>query len=204
MATPSLVLGSSSPYRAELLTRLGIPFTQESPDIDEASFDDRFDEMSAKDFALLLAREKAGALANSGGERWILCADQVGVLDDRGARTLLRKPGGYQKCVDQLMMLSGKTHQLFNGIVLLSEASGAIEESVDVQQLLMREFTVEEAENYVANYAPLDCAGGYRIEDAGISLFERIRSEDYTGIIGLPLLNVSRMLREVGLLPHSG
>lgn len=200
MPSRPLVLGSSSRYRAELLRRLGVPFTQASPDVDEAAYDGQFSELSAEDFALLLARAKATALALDGGDRWLLCADQVGVLEVDGERTLLRKPGTPEACVEQLMRLSGHTHQLVNGIVLRSERDGTELFEIDVQQLTMRAFDRAEAEAYVALRAPLDCAGGYRIEDEGIRLFERIESSDYTGIIGLPLIATARLFREAGLL----
>ena len=196
----SLVLGSSSRYRAELLTRLGVPFDRASPDVDEASFDGQFTELAAEDFALLLAREKASALWRNGGDRWLLCADQVGVLETGGKRILLRKPGTPEACVDQLVELSGRTHQLVNGIVLRFERDGTEYVEVDVQTLTMRAFDRAEAEAYVSLRSPLDCAGGYRIEDEGIRLFESIDSRDYTGIIGLPLIATARLFRKAGLL----
>ncbi len=202
LSSPSspLVLGSSSRYRAELLTRLGVPFTQTSPNVNELSYDDRFAEIPAEDFALLLARAKATALIQRDGDRWLLCADQVGVLEVDGERVLLRKPGTPEACVDQLMELSGRTHRLVNGIVLHSEIDGKELTAIDVQTLTMRAFDRAEAEAYVALRSPLDCAGGYRIEDEGIRLFESIDSRDYTGIIGLPLIATARLFREAGLL----
>ncbi len=200
MPAPDLVLGSSSRYRAELLTRLGYPFTQESPNVDEGSYDDRFHRLSGADFALELARAKAAALRQSGGDRWLLCADQVGVVEVEGQRILLRKPETPERCVDQLMQLAGRTHQLINGIVLLSERDGTEHTAIDIQELSMRSFERGEAEEYVALRSPLDSAGGYRIEDEGIRLFERIASSDYTGIIGLPLLATADLFRRVGLL----
>lgn len=195
-----LVLGSSSRYRAELLGRLGVPFEQRSPDVDERQYDALFDELPTDEFALHLARAKAEALRQPGGGRWILCADQVGVLDLPGKRTLLSKPGTHLRCVEQLMTLSGRVHELVNGIVLMEEDTGEFLSAVDIQVMTMRDFDRSEAEQYVAECEPLDCAGGYRIEDAGIRLFESIDSSDYTGIIGLPLLCTAELLRDAGLL----
>ncbi|QDV09812.1 Maf-like protein YceF [Planctomycetes bacterium Poly30] len=194
------MLGSSSRYRAELLARLGVPFTQESPDVDEESYDVHFPSMSAEDFALTLARAKVAALRRQGGDRWLLCADQVGVLETGGERILLRKPGTPERCVEQLLRLAGRTHRLVNGVVLLSERDGTEYTAIDVQQLEMRPFERTEAEAYVELRAPLDSAGGYRIEDEGIRLFERIVSSDYTGIIGLPLIATARLFRQAGQL----
>ncbi|MEM6675738.1 MAG: Maf family protein [Planctomycetota bacterium] len=199
--SPTLVLGSTSRYRAELLRRLGVPFEQEAPDVDERSFDARFETSSDEEFALMLANAKADSVVREGGERWILCADQIGVLEEpTGTRRLLSKPGTPDRGVEQLLGLAGRTHALVNGIVLASEASGERFETTDRQILTMRDFDRAEAAAYVEEFAPLDCAGGYRIEDAGIRLFERIRSDDFTGIIGLPLLATARLLREAGLL----
>ncbi|MBL6755156.1 MAG: Maf family protein [Planctomycetes bacterium] len=196
-----LVLGSSSRYRAQLLTQLGVPFTQERPDVDERAFDPRFDRETSAEFALTLARAKADALIQEGGRRWLLCADQVGVLEaPDGSRRQLSKPGTPDRCVEQLMELSGRTHALVNGLVLVSEATGQRFEAVDRQELTMRPFGRAEAASYVERFSPLDCAGGYRIEDEGIRLFERIRSDDHTGIIGLPLLTTAHLLRQAGIL----
>lgn len=196
-----LILGSSSSYRAKLLEQLGVSFTQESPEVDERAFDAQFEHSLPEEFALILARAKAKAIWREGGSRWLLCADQVGVLEaPDGARRQLTKPGTSGRCVEQLMELSGRTHSLVNGIVLVSEATGERLEAVDRQELTMRPFDRAEATAYVERFAPLDCAGGYRIEDEGIRLFEQIRSDDHTGIIGLPLLATARLLREAGIL----
>lgn len=198
---PALVLGSSSRYRAELLGRLGVPFTQESPRVDERAFDADLSHIGPRGLALKLARAKADALRKPGGDRRLLCADQVGVLEGSdGTLRLLQKPGGLVRCVDQLMELAGRTHQLVNGIVLLDEATGVSHEMVDVQELTMRCFGRDEAEAYAREFEPFDCAGGYRIEDRGILLFDRLQSDDFTGIIGLPLLGTARLLRLAGLL----
>lgn len=201
MKAAPLVLGSTSRYRRELLERLGVPFSQAAPTFDERTHDARFGEVASGAFALELAVEKARSIAVEGGERWLLCADQVGVLTrDDGSRQMLTKPETPERCVEQLMELAGRTHALVNGIVLFHEGTGRQLTTTDRQELTMRAFGRDEAEAYVRDFAPLDCAGGYRIEDAGIRLFERIQSDDFTGIIGLPLLSTARLLREAGLL----
>ena len=198
---PRLVLGSSSRYRAELLARLGVPFTQESPDVDERAFDDDLRAVGPEALALKIAHSKADVLVRTRGSRLILCADQVGsVEDDMGKVRLLSKPGTEDRCVEQLMALAGRAHRLVNGIVLVNERTSERLEAVDVQELTMRPFGRPEAEAYVREFKPLDSAGGYRIEDAGIRLFERITSDDYTGIIGLPLLATAALLRRAGVL----
>ena len=197
--TRPLVLASTSRYRHELLQRLDLPFLAAAPDFDERAEDHRFAALGPEGFALLLARGKAASLRTAHPQGWILGADQVAVLPP--AR-LLHKPGTAERAVEQLMQLSGQVLHLVTGVVLLDAATGAEHQAVDRQALTLRSFARAEAEAYVTRHQPLDCAGSFRIEDAGITLFERIDGADFTGIIGLPLLAVCRLLREVGLLPR--
>jgi septum formation protein len=95
---------------------------------------------------------------------------------------------------------AGRSHELLTAVALAGPDGAPPREALDRQRLRMRAFTRAEAVRYVERHRPLDCAGGYRIEDAGITLFEQIEGDDYTGIIGLPLIAVSRLLRETGLL----
>lgn len=194
-----LILGSTSAARRTLLARLEIPFEVASPNFDEGAQLGRFDGLADAEFALAMARGKAQSLAGRFPERWILAADQVAVLPGP-PRRLLDKPGRDEIAVEHLMALSGQTHHLTTGVVLLHPERNEWRETIDEQRLTMRAFGREEAERYVRRHRPLECAGSYRIEDAGIKLFDRIEGQDYTGIMGLPLLAVGRLLREVGLL----
>jgi septum formation protein len=195
-----LVLASTSPYRAELLERLEVPFEALPPDYDEDAQVHHFDVLGPEAFALHLARGKAESLRGERPEAWILAADQVGVLGAEGAARLLRKPGDPESAVARLMELAGRTHELVTGVVLSAPGDEPAREVVDRQRLTMRAFGRAEAADYVARYRTADTVGAYRIEDAGIKLFERIESRDFTGIIGLPLLAVGRLLRDAGLL----
>lgn len=196
---PALVLASTSAARRDLLERLELPFEVAAPDFDEAEHHDRFDELPDAAFALMLARGKARSLAARFGDRYILAADQIAVLPGPPRRRL-DKPGREEVAIEHLMALSGRTHHLTTGVVLLPPGGGEPLEAVDEQRLTLRAFDRAEAEAYVRRHRPLECAGSYRIEDAGIKLFERIEGTDTTGIIGLPLLAVSRLLRAAGLL----
>lgn len=193
-----LVLASTSRYRHTLLAQLDLPFVGAAPDYDERAEDHRFAGLGAEGFALHLARGKAASLRAAHPDGWILGADQVAVLPpDR----LLHKPGTSERAVEQLMAMSGRTLHLVTGVVLLDAATGRVHEALDRQVLGLRPYARAEAEAYVARHQPLDCAGSFRIEDAGITLFDRLEGADFTGIIGLPLLAVCRLLRAVGLLP---
>ena len=196
-----LILASTSPYRAELLARLEVPFQGVAHRFDEERALPRFEALGPEDFALHLARGKAQSLSESYGDAWILAADQIGVLEGEDGNSLLRKPGREAAAIEQLMRMSGRQHRLITAVVLLDAQSGAEHHAVDRQHLTMRPFDRGEATRYVEKWRPVDCAGSYRIEDAGIKLFSDIQSSDFTGIIGLPLLAVARLLREAKLLP---
>ncbi len=194
-----LVLASTSAARRALLERLEVPYVAEAPAFDEAAHAHRFEGMTDAEFALMLAWGKAESLAVRHPERFILAADQVAVLPGPPRRRL-DKPGRAEVAVEHLVALSGRTHHLTTGVVLLHEARGIRHEAVDEQRLTLRAYDRAEAEAYVRRHQPLECAGSYRIEDAGIKLFERIEGHDYTGIMGLPLIAVAGLLRAVGVL----
>ena len=196
----TLLLASTSRYRAELLARLEVPFETAAPRFREEDSRHRFHELPPADFALHLARAKAASLRDLHPEAWILAADQIGVLSGDAGPVLLSKPGTEEAAVAQLLSMAGRSHELITGVVLDPPNAEPPREIVDRHRLSMRAFGAEEARAYVARHRPLDCAGAYRIEDAGIRLFERIEGQDYTGIIGLPLLAVAGLLREAGML----
>jgi septum formation protein len=199
--SPALILASTSPYRRELLTRLELPFEVAAPDFDERADEERlFPALGPAEYALHLARGKAHSLVSAYPSAWILAADQLAVLDEDPPK-LLHKPGDPDTAVAQLLRLAGRTHHLITGVVLLHAPTGARREALDRHALTMRPFGAAEARAYVERHRPLDCAGAYRIEDAGIKLFKKIEGEDFSGIIGLPLLAVAALLREAELLP---
>ena len=194
----SLLLASTSRFRAELLGRLGVRFEQAAPSFDERAHDERFSELGAKAFAELLARGKADSLAPIHPEAHILAADQLAVVDEDGP-TLLHKPPSAETAVDQLMRLAGREHELITAVALRAP-DGQVDVAYDHHRMRMRPFDRDEAQAYVSLRAPLDSVGAYHIEDEGIGLFEAIEGRDFTGIIGLPLLTVAPMLRRAGLL----
>ena len=198
-APPTLVLASTSRYRRDLLKRLDIAFVTAAPDFDERAQSHAFEPTRPEAFALRLAAGKAASLREAHADAWILAADQIAVLDGPPP-TLLHKPETKAAAIDQLMTLAGRVHRLVTGVVLEGPA-GERDHAVDVQAITMRKFPREEAKRYIDRYTPLDCVGSYRVEDAGIRLMAAIDGRDYTGIIGLPLLAVCRLLRQRRLLP---
>jgi len=196
----ALVLASESRWRAELLARLDLPFDRVAASFDERAHDHRFAELGPHAFALLLARGKARSVAAARPNDWVLGADQIAVLEPVGSEApkLLHKPGTEARALAQLMELRGRTHRLTEAVVLVGPG-GYEAHVIDEQRLTMREFDEAEARAYVARYQPLHSVGSYHIEDAGIRLFAAIDG-DHTGIMGLPLLGVCRLLRDAGLL----
>jgi septum formation protein len=186
-----LVLASTSPYRKVLLDRLGLPFSQAAPKIDENVFKAE-ESLGAAGLARLLATEKVNSLISQYPLDTIIGGDQVVDLDGR----ILGKPTTMNAAIDQLIELSGRSHRLATAVAVWDE--GRLNTHVDITTLTMRTLDLAAIKRYVEADEPLDCAGSYKLESRGISLFERIETADYTAIIGLPLMALTSMLRGVG------
>ena len=188
-ATP-LILASSSRYRAELLTRLRLPFEQEAPEVDEIDQSGELPESRAR----RLAVDKARAVAGRRPGHWVLGSDQVAFCEDE----VLHKPGTPEANVEQLLKLSGREAH-FATAVCLTTAGGLELLELDLTAVRFRSLDRATIERYVALEPAHDCAGGFKIEGLGISLFEAVESRDPTALIGLPLIALSRMLEKAGL-----
>ena len=187
-----LVLASTSPWRAELLGRLGLPFVQADPELDEGPWKEQG--LPAQELVTQLARAKAAALAGRHPGSLILGADQVVDLDGM----ILGKPGTTRAAVLQLKQLAGRSHQLITGLALLDSDTGEFRVEVDVHQMTLRPLSLSQIESYVRRDGPEQCAGSYRLVRLGLSLFESVEGQDYSAIIGLPLIAVTRLLSEAG------
>lgn len=191
MNQPSLILASSSPYRQQLLTQLKLNFQAISPEIDE-SCEQQNQTLSPLEIAQSLAKKKALAVQKQQPGAVIIGSDQVACL----GTTILNKPGNRENNLEQLKKLSGQTHELLTAVCVLK---GELEFAFHNQtQLTMREFSSEELERYVDNDRAFDCAGGYKIEGLGIALFSRIKTSDHSSILGLPLIKLTSVLRQLG------
>ncbi len=187
---PSLILASSSPYRKELLARLRVPFQSVSPGIDEDAWhrSDLLPDILARELALA----KAKVVAERFPECVVIGSDQVASLGEE----ILTKPGSAERAIEQLTRLAGKTHQLWTAVCIISPDRK--DGSVDQTNLVMRKLSPDAIARYVQADMPIDCAGAYKIESLGISLFERVQTVDPTAIVGLPLTFVSEILRQLG------
>jgi septum formation protein len=186
----SLILASTSVYRRELLARLGLPFEALPPGVTEAHLAGE----SPADRALRLALEKAGAVARTHPQAVVIGADQVAACADR----LLEKPGDAARCREQLAMLSGRTALFYTACTVLGRGGSVHLAHIDTTTVVFRTLSGAEIERYVARERPFDCAGGFRVEALGISLFECIESRDPTALIGLPLIWLAAALRDAG------
>ena len=187
-----LILASTSPYRRALLERLGVPFRCIAPPVDEQALKEQFSDVSPRELAERLAMAKASAVAAIGPEAVVIGADQLVSLDG----SVLGKPGTAERAVAQLGAMSGRSHELITAMVVLHE--GRAYAHTDVTRLSLRPLTPEEIFRYVAADRPLDCAGSYKLESRGITLFERIDSDDHSAIIGVPLIALTTILRTIG------
>ena len=186
-----LVLASTSRYRRELLARLGLPFTVAPPDLDEAP---RPGEAPAGT-ALRLSEAKARAVAERFPEALVIGSDQVA---DSGGLAI-GKSGTREVAERQLRALSGQTVVFHTGVALVDAASGRCHSALVDVASTFRTLSDAEIGAYLAREAPYDCAGSVKSEGLGIALFERIVSDDPTALIGLPLIALTRLLREEGV-----
>lgn len=186
-----LVLGSSSPYRRELLTRLRLPFTVEAPDVDETP---RHGEVP-EDLARRLALDKARCVAGRFPRAVVIGSDQVADL----AGEPIGKPGSHDKAVAQLRQMRGQTVVFQTALAVVCAETGFEEVDLAPVKVKFRRLSDAEIEAYLLAEQPYDCAGSARSEGLGIALLDAIHSDDPTALVGLPLIRTCRMLRAAGL-----
>lgn len=191
-SAPSIVLASASEYRRGLLDRFLDDYQVVSPDIDESNPDD----LSPKKLARYLARKKAETVLRTARNSLIIGADQLAVLDGK----VLGKPGDHQKAVEQLVAASGQTVTFRTAVCILDPVGKTRYEHVDKTTVHFRKFDRRLAEVYLRHDEPYNCAGSFKIEGAGFVLFESVKTDDPTALIGLPMIWVSDVLLELGYL----
>lgn len=184
-----LVLASTSPYRRQLLNRLGLNFDTVAPGVDEAPVPGETPEQAVG----RLAAAKAGAGAAQAPGAVIIASDQLASLGGNA----LGKPGNATEAVRQLTALSGRELLYCTALVVLGP-DGTADTHLDLSRVRLRELPGWEIERYLAAEDALDCAGALKLEGLGISLCEHIESADPTALIGLPLIATARLLRARG------
>lgn len=186
-----LLLASSSPYRRELLARLRLPFTCCSPDIDEQ----RLPEETAVELVKRLAQQKAEALAERYPQHLIIGSDQVAVLGEQ----ILGKPHTFDKACAQLLEASGTQVTFLTGLALLNSNTGHCQVDCVPFTVQMRELDLPRIERYLHAEQPYDCAGSFKAEGLGVSLFQSTHGPDATSLVGLPLIRLVDMLLMEGV-----
>jgi len=186
--TQPLILASSSSYRRELLARLGLPFEVISPEVDEHALPHE----GVAAMALRLATMKASAIARVHPNAWVIGSDQAADLHGEA----IGKPGNFDNALLQLQRMRGQTVH-FHTAVCLMRADYSVAMNVPTE-VRFRDLPDATLINYLETEQPYDCAGSAKCEGMGIALLESIRSDDPTALIGLPLIALSAMLRDVG------
>jgi len=186
-----LLLASSSPYRRELLSRLQLEFDCLAPDIDETVRDGEQPEQLVRRLAL----EKAQALAQTHQQHLIIGSDQVAVIEDR----ILGKPHTFDRAKQQLQHCSGKNVSFLTGLALLDSQTGTMQVDCIQYTVYFRTLRELQIERYLQAEQPYDCAGSFKAEGLGVSLFLKTEGPDPTSLIGLPLIRLVDMLNNAGL-----
>lgn len=183
---PTLVLGSSSPFRKEVLSSLMVPFETHSPDIDESALVNE----SPIELVERLSIKKAQEVAKSYPNALIIGSDQVAMHGNK----VVGKPHTHEVAVTQLREASGKKIELFTGLALLNSKTGQIQSEVVPFTVHFKKLSDDTIERYLRKEQPYNCAGSVRSEGLGVSLFERFDGEDPNTLIGLPLIRLISML----------
>lgn len=189
-----LVLASSSPYRRALLERLALPFECAAPQIDEKAMAQE----TPAELAARLAAEKTLAVASRYADRVIIGSDQVASLKGQ----TLGKPGDFETAREQLARCSGESVDFYTGMCVFHR--GRLHHAMELYSVEFRELGESAIEAYLRLEEPYDCAGSFKWEGLGISLFKRMSGDDPTSLQGLPLISLCNILRDIGMDPLQG
>jgi septum formation protein len=192
-AMPVILLASTSPHRKALLARLGVPFECLAPGVPENELPGEAAAMRAARLAL----DKARAVAEHHPAAIVIGSDQVASLEDAGGLVLLHKPGNRSNCREQLRAMSGRTVSFHTAVAMLQGTT--LFTHTDLTQVRFRALDDAAIESYMDREPSFDCAGGFKCEGLGVTLFESIESRDPTALIGLPLIQVCASLRRLGV-----
>lgn len=185
-----LILASTSKYRRLLLQRLGLPFECMAPETDETPYTGE----AQSALVTRLATQKAKSIAGKYPLAVVIGSDQLAQLNGE----ILGKPGYHEAAVEQLKACSGQTVEFLTAVCVQFQANNFNQQYLDITRVCFRELGSEEIESYLQREKPYDCAGSFKSEALGITLFERIISDDPTALIGLPLIRTAKLLRFAG------
>lgn len=186
-----IVLGSSSRYRKELLTRLRLPFSCFSPEIDESALADE----TPRDLAMRLALQKAQVVAAQFPQAIVIGSDQVADLEGMA----LGKPMTHERATEQLQRMRGKVVVFQTAVAVYCQESGFLMQDLAQVRVQFRAVSDQEIDSYLRAEEPYDCAGSAKSEGLGIALLASIDNDDPTALVGLPLIRTANMLRAAGV-----
>lgn len=189
--TQRILLASSSPFRKSILDKLDLSFECASPNIDESPISDE----SAHDLVLRLSISKAKQLSNDYPNTLIIGSDQVACIDNQ----VLGKPHTHENAVNQLTNASGKAVTFLTGLCLYNSATNKHQSLVETFKVHFRKLTKEQINGYLYKEEPYKCAGSFKSEGLGITLFDRLEGKDPNSLIGLPLISLTQMLLNEGI-----
>jgi septum formation protein len=190
-APPRLVLASTSPFRREILQKLAIPFDAAAPDTDETMMDKE----SPEALVSRLAESKARAVAHDWPNALIIGSDQVACVDGE----ILGKPGNRQNAMQQLTQAAGKAVTFYTGLCLLNSGSQQAQISCELFKVYFRQLNEAQIARYLDHEQPFNCAGSFKSEGMGITLFSKLEGDDPNTLIGLPLIRLVEMLGNEGV-----
>ena len=189
--TRQLILGSTSKYRRELLSRLRIPFDCIPPEVDETPLVNE----TPRDLALRLALAKAKAVAALHPDAVVIGSDQVADLNDEP----LGKPGNFERATKQLKAMRGQTVIFQTALAVVCHNTGFEQVDISAVRVVFRDLSDDDITAYLHAEEPYDCAGSAKSEGLGIALLERIDSDDPTALVGLPLIRTAKMIAAAGI-----
>lgn len=190
---PQITLASSSPFRQELLKKLFDNFNTFAPEIDETPLPAE----GVKAMVIRLSKEKAQAVAKQFPEQLIIASDQSAELEGKP----LGKPGNFDKALEQLKSQQGKTISFYTGLAVYNPLDKQIYEALDITQVTFRQLDEQKLINYLNKEQPFNTAGSFKSEGLGIALFDKLETQDPNALVGLPLIELTKILDKLGLSP---
>lgn len=190
-AMPKIVLGSTSPFRRALLEKIGVQFEVDAPEVDER----HLEQETPEQLVVRLAQAKAQAVAQRHPNSLVIGSDQVACIDDR----ILGKPGDRDNAIQQLSLASGRRVTFYTGLCLYNSSTDDMQSACELFHVHFRTLSRQQIERYLDAEEPYNCAGSFKSEGLGISLFSRMQGDDPNTLIGLPLIRLIQFLDATGI-----
>ena len=190
ISLPRIVLGSTSVFRKQLLEKLNLPFDQLAPDIDETPLKDE----TPKEMVARLSKLKAEVIAKQSPNSIVIGSDQTAEFNNQP----IGKPHTFDRAVEQLSLFSGQTITFYTGLSVINTATQQTYEAMDITKVHFRKLSIESIQSYIEIEQPLKCAGSFKSEGLGITLFNEIESKDPNALIGLPLIELTTIFEKMG------